>query len=88
MLYFYLFKDFRCSVRQSLLSSLLIYALALAFAGTNVPLSSERTWTLFHHPLKEGVNVLNFVRELKSVSYQNGALIFEILSMLIEYRIL
>ena len=25
-----------------------IYALAIAFARTNVPLSSERTWTLFH----------------------------------------
>ena len=27
-----------------------IFALAIAFARTNVPLSSERTWTLFHHP--------------------------------------
>ena len=27
-----------------------IYALAIAFARTNVPLSSERTWTLFHRP--------------------------------------
>ena len=27
-----------------------IYALAIAFARTNVPLSSECTWTLFHHP--------------------------------------
>ena len=27
-----------------------IYALAIAFACTNVPLSPERTWTLFHHP--------------------------------------
>ena len=27
-----------------------IYALGIAFAHTNVPLSSERTWTLFHHP--------------------------------------
>ena len=27
-----------------------IFALAIAFAHTNVSLSSERTWTLFHHP--------------------------------------
>ena len=27
-----------------------IYALAIAFARTNAPLSFERTWTLFHHP--------------------------------------
>ena len=30
-----------------------IYALAIAFARTNVPLGSERTWTLFHHPLHQ-----------------------------------
>ena len=28
-----------------------IFALAIAFEFTNVPPSSERTWTLFHHPL-------------------------------------
>ena len=28
-----------------------IYVLAIAFARTNVQLSSEHTWTLFHHPL-------------------------------------
>ena len=33
-----------------------IYALAVAFARTNVPLSSERTRTLFHHPREKGWN--------------------------------
>ena len=36
--------------------TLSIYALAIAFVRTNVPLSSEGTWTLFHHPqLNEGL---------------------------------
>ena len=27
-----------------------IYAIAIAIAHTNIPLSSVRTWTQFHHP--------------------------------------
>ena len=39
------------------------YALAIAFARTNVPLSSERTWTLFHHP--PGVSFLYLTHDLE-----------------------
>ena len=39
-----------------------IYALGIAFARTNVPLSSESTWTLFHHPLNNPYNNENHVK--------------------------
>ena len=85
------FIDLRCSVRQSLLSSLLLF---IRFKSFSKIISIFLKSFIFAHiqNVRERVNALNFARDLESVYFDRsckmGLLIFEILPMLIQYRIL